>query len=51
MDEAQLLIGCAGDFQSGRYQVRRFIRANREAQGLRIGDHKAVATVGGVDLQ
>ncbi|MNE51233.1 hypothetical protein D3C80_1458520 [compost metagenome] len=51
MDEAQLLVGCPGDFQPDRHQVGRLVRRDGKAQALGVGDHETVAAVRGVDLQ
>ncbi len=50
MDEAQLLVGGAGDLQADLDHVPGLVGANLEAQGLCVDDGETVAAIGGVDL-
>src|SRR5690606_14701242 len=51
MDEAQLLVGRAGDLDAGGHQVGGLVGGQGEAQGAGVGDDEAVAAIGGVDLE
>ncbi|MNN84851.1 hypothetical protein D3C81_2020600 [compost metagenome] len=46
--EAQLLVGRLGDFHAVVGNVPSLVGGEREANLFRVGDHKAVTTIGGI---
>ena len=51
VDKPQLFVGGTGDFQADFNDISGFIRADRKAQLLGIGEHEAVTAIGRVDLE